>query len=67
MFIHENGTSCVPEEPSHGPQTTLQGKAGCLVAVMDDQEQVHTNATLLKGQCYNMKAMQSCIISLSVK
>jgi len=38
----------VPKEPSHGPQTTLQGKAGCLVTVMDDWEQLHTNATLLK-------------------
>jgi len=28
-----NGTSCVPEELSHGSQTTLQG---CLVAVMDN-------------------------------
>jgi len=26
----------VQEKPSYGPQTTLQGKAGCLVAAMDD-------------------------------
>jgi len=32
----------------HGPQTTLQGIAGCVIKVMDDWEQPHTNATLLK-------------------
>jgi len=29
----------------HGPQTTLQAKAGHLVEAMDDWEQLHTNAT----------------------
>jgi len=29
-------------------QTTLQGKVGYLVAVIDDCKQLHTNATLLK-------------------
>jgi len=29
-------------------QTTLQGKAGQLITVMDDWEQLHNNATLLK-------------------
>jgi len=38
----------VPEELSLGPQTTLQDDTGCLVAVMDDWEQLHINATLLK-------------------
>jgi len=49
-FRH-NRTSLVPEEPSHGIQTsetTLKGKAGHLVTVMDNWEQFHTNATLLK-------------------
>jgi len=46
-FRH-SGTSCVPREPSHGPPTTLQGKAGCLVMVMDNWEQFHTNAILFK-------------------
>jgi len=32
----------------NGPQTTLQGKEGCLIIVMDDWGQFHTNATLLK-------------------
>jgi len=30
------------------PQTILQGKAGHLITVMDDWEQLNTNATLLK-------------------
>jgi len=46
-FRH-NGTSCEPKEPSLGLQTTLQGKAGHLVTIMDDLEQLHTNAPLLK-------------------
>jgi len=46
-FRH-NGTSCVPKELSHGLQTTLQGKAGHLITIIDDWEQLHTNATLLK-------------------
>jgi len=29
-------------------QTTLQGKEGRLILVMDNWEQLHTNATLLK-------------------
>jgi len=49
------------EEPSHGPQTTLQGKAGSLVAVMDDGEQPHSYATLLKSpkHCHSLfRALQ---------
>jgi len=46
--LRHNGTSCA-KVAIHGPQTTLQGKAGHLVIVMaDDWEQLHTNATLLK-------------------
>ena len=30
------------------PQTTLQGKEGHLIIVMEDWGQLHTNATLLK-------------------
>jgi len=36
------------KEAIRGSQTTLQGKAGCLITVIDDWEQLHTNATLLK-------------------
>jgi len=38
---------CAKEAVS-GPQTILQAIAGCLITVMDDWEQPHTNATLLK-------------------
>jgi len=38
----------VSKEPSLVPKTTLQGKAGHLITAMDDWEQLHTNATLLK-------------------
>jgi len=47
LFPH-NGTSYVPKEPLHRPQITLQGKTGHLVTIMDNWEQLHTNATLLK-------------------
>jgi len=36
------------KEAVNGPQTTLQGKEGHLVTVMDDWRQLHTNATLFK-------------------
>jgi len=36
------------KEAFSGPQTTLQGKEGCLITVMDNCGQLHTNATLLK-------------------
>jgi len=35
------------KEAFSGPQTTLQGKEGRLITVMDDWGQLHTNATLL--------------------
>jgi len=46
-FRH-NGTSCCAKVAINGHQITLQGKAGCLIIVMDDLGQFHTNATLLK-------------------
>jgi len=54
-FRH-NGTSCCAKRADNGPQTTLQGKAGCPITVMDDWEQPHTNATLLKPAklCYSI-------------
>jgi len=36
------------KEAINDPKTTLQGKEGCLVTVMDDWGQLHTNATSLK-------------------
>jgi len=33
---------------ANGPQTTLQGKEGHLIIVMNDWEQLQTNAMLLK-------------------
>jgi len=36
------------KEAVNVPQTTLQGKAGCLIKVMDDWVQLHAIATLLK-------------------
>jgi len=46
-FRH-NGTSYCNKRAVNGLQTTLQGKAGLPITVMDDWEQPHTNATLLK-------------------
>jgi len=46
-FRH-NGTSCCAKGAINGLQTTLQAKAGRLITVMDDWEQFHINATLLK-------------------
>jgi len=59
-FRH-NETGCMPEKLSHGPQITLQGKAGNLVAVMDDGERPDTHATLLKSpkHCHSLfRALQ---------
>jgi len=54
-FRH-NGTSCSAKGAVNGFQTTLQGKAGLPITVMDDWEQPHTNATLLKPtkHCYSV-------------
>jgi len=58
-----NGTSCCCAKGAiNGLQTTLQGKAGHLITVMDDWEQFHTNATLLKPAkyCHSLiRALQS--------
>jgi len=46
----------------NGLQTTLQGKAGLPITVMDDWEHPHNNATLLKPakHCYSaFRAPQS--------
>jgi len=50
-FKH-NGTSFYAKGAVNDLQTTLQGKAGHLITVMDDWEQFHTNATLLKSTKY---------------
>jgi len=50
-----------PKRAVHGPQTTLQGITGCLITVMHDWEQPHTNATLLKPakHCHSLfRALQ---------
>jgi len=46
-FRH-NGTSCCAKGAVNDLQTTLQGKAGHPITVMDDWEQSHTKATLSK-------------------
>jgi len=59
-FRH-NKTSCCAKGAINGLQTTLQGKAGRLITVMDNWEQPHTNATLLKPakHCYSVfRALQ---------
>jgi len=50
-FRH-NGTSCCAKGAVNGLQTTLQAKAGRPITVMDDWEQFHINATLLKPTKY---------------
>jgi len=42
MVGKHNATSCVPEKPSHDPQTTLKGKADGLVEILDDWKQLYT-------------------------
>jgi len=46
----------------NGLQTTLQGKAGHLITVMDDWEQFHTNATFLKPakHCHHLIRALQC-------
>jgi len=48
LLFRHNGISCCAKGAINGLQTTLQGKAGRPIMVMDDWEQFHTNATLLK-------------------
>ena len=54
-FIH-NEISCCDKGAVNGPQITLQGKADLLITVMDNWEQLHTNATLSKPAklCYSV-------------
>jgi len=48
--------SCCAKGTVNGLQTTLQGKAGLLITVMDNWEQPYTIATLLKPakHCYSV-------------
>jgi len=39
------GPVVMPKEAVNGLQTTLQGKAGHSITVMDDWKQFHTNST----------------------
>jgi len=48
LTFRHNGTSCVPKELSMAPKLHYKGIVGRLITVMDDWEQPHTNATLLK-------------------
>jgi len=52
LSFRHNRTSCCAKGAVNGLQTTLQAKAGQLITVMDDWEQFHTNATLLKPAKY---------------
>jgi len=59
-FRH-NGTICCAKWAINGTQTTLKGKADLPITAMDDWEQTHTNATLLKPakHCYSVfRALQ---------
>ena len=59
--LRHNLTSCCAKGAINGLHTTLHGKAGRLITVMDDWEQFHTNATLLKPakHCHSLiRALQ---------
>jgi len=61
LLFRHNGTSWCAKRAINGLQTTLQGKAGHLIIVMDNWEQFHTNATLSKPakHCYSLiRALQ---------
>jgi len=45
---HKQWNQLCIKEAVNGPQTTLQGKAGRLITIMDDWVQLHIIATLLK-------------------
>jgi len=62
LLFRHNGISCCAKGAVNGLQTTLQGKAGCLIMVMDDWKQFHTNATLLKPakHCHNLIRALQC-------
>jgi len=48
LLFRHNGTSCCAKAAVNGLQTTLQGKTGRPIMIMDNWELFHTNATLLK-------------------
>jgi len=59
-FRH-NGTGCCAKGAANGLQTTLKGKACRPIMVMDDWEQFHPNAALLKPakHCHSLiRALQ---------
>jgi len=61
LLFRHNGTSCCAKGAVSDLQTTLQGKAGHPIMAMDDWEQFHANATLLKPakHCHSLiRALQ---------
>jgi len=61
VTFRHNGTSCCAKGAVNGLQTTLQGKAGLPITVIDNWEQPYTNTTLLKPvkHCYSVfRALQ---------
>jgi len=56
-----NGTSCCAKGAINCHQTTLQGKVGHPITVMDDWERFHTDATLLEPtkHCHLIRAHQA--------
>jgi len=61
LLFRHNGTGCCTKRAVNGVQTTLQGKTGLPITVMDDWEQPHNNATLLQPtkHCYSVfRALQ---------
>ena len=55
-------TGCCAKGAINGLKTTLQGKAGHPIMVMDDWEQFHTNPTLLKSakHCHSLIRALQC-------
>jgi len=61
LSFRHNGTSCCAKGAINGLQTTSQAKAGRPITIMDDWEQFHTSATLLKltKHCHSLiRALQ---------
>jgi len=61
-FQTKNETACCSKGAVSSLQTTLQGIAGRLITFMDDWEQLHTNATLLKPakHCHSLIRALQC-------
>jgi len=62
LLFRHNGTSCCAKGAISSLQTTLKQIADHLITMMDDWEQFHINATLLKPakHCHSlMRAIQS--------